>query len=60
MGSHGMFVSKLAMFDSRTSMLLSFFRLAERMMMLGLKMMMRRGGVVSGRQEMMLARRMLW
>jgi hypothetical protein len=28
--------------------------------MLGLKMMMRRGGVVSGRQEMMLARRMLW
>jgi hypothetical protein len=44
MGSHGMFVSKLAMFDSRSSMLLSFFMLAERMVMLGLKMMMR-GGV---------------
>ena len=36
MGSHGMFVSKLAMFDSRSSMLLSFFMLAERMVMLGL------------------------
>jgi hypothetical protein len=54
-----MFVSKLAMFDSRSSMLLSFFMLAERMVMLGLKMMMRGGVMVSGRQEMMLARRML-
>ena len=60
MGSHGMFVSKLAMFDSRSSMLLSFFMLAECMVMLGLKMMMRGGVMVSGRQEMMLARRMLW
>jgi hypothetical protein len=59
-GSHGLFVSKLAMFDSRCSMLLSFFMLAERMVMLGLKMMMRGGVMVSGRQEMMLARRMLW
>jgi hypothetical protein len=55
-----MFVSKLAMFDSRSSMLLSFFMLAECMVMLGLKMMMRGGVMVSGRQEMMLARRMLW
>jgi hypothetical protein len=41
-------------------MLLSFFMLAERMVMLGLKVMMRGGVMVSGRQEMMLARRMLW
>ena len=59
-GSRGMFMSKLAMFDSRSCMLLGFFVLVERMVMLGLKMMMRGGVVVSGRQEMMLARRMLW
>ena len=59
-GSRGMFMSKLAMFDSRSCMLLGFFVLAERMVMLGLKMMMRGGVVVSGRQEMMLTRRMLW
>jgi hypothetical protein len=55
-----MFMSKLAMFDSRSCMLLGFFVLVERMVMLGLKMMMRGGVVVSGRQEMMLTRRMLW
>jgi hypothetical protein len=59
-GSRGMFVSKLAMFESRSCVLLGFFGLAERMVMLGLKMMMRGGLVVSGRQEMMLTRRMLW
>jgi hypothetical protein len=59
-GSRGMFMSKLAMFDSRSCMLLGFFVLVERMVMLGLKMMMRGGVVVSGRQEMMLTRRMLW
>jgi hypothetical protein len=55
-----MFVSKLAMFVSRGCVLLGFFVLAERMVMLGLMMMMRGGVVVSGRQVMMLTRRMLW
>ena len=56
-----MFVSKVAVFMSRSCVLLGFFVLAERMVMLGLMMMMMRGGVmVSGRQVMMLVRRMLW
>ena len=54
-----MFVSKVAMFMSRSCVLLGFFVLAERMVMLGLMMMMRRGVVVSGRQMMMLMRWML-
>jgi hypothetical protein len=55
-----MFVSKVAMFMSRSCVLLGFFVLAERMVMLGLMMMMRGGVMVSGRQVMMLVRRMLW
>ena len=48
-GSSGVFVGKLAMFVSRSCVLLGFFVLAERMVMLGLKMMMRGGMVMSGR-----------
>jgi hypothetical protein len=40
--------------------LLSFFVLPQRMVMLGLMMMMRGSVVVSGRHVMMLTRRMLW
>jgi hypothetical protein len=54
-----MFVSKVAMFPSRSCVLLGFFMLAERMVMLGLMMMMRRGVVVSGRLMMMFTRWML-
>ena len=58
-GSRGMFVSDLAMFASRSCVLLRFFVLAEGVVMLGLMMMVRSGVMVSGRQVMMLARRML-
>jgi hypothetical protein len=54
-----MFVSELAMFVSRSCVLLGIFVLAERVVMLGLVMMMGRGVVVSGRQMMMLMRWML-
>ena len=54
-----MFVSELAMPVSRSCVLLGIFVLAERVVMLGLVMMMRRGVVVSGRQMMMLMRWML-
>ena len=47
-GGRGMFVSSLAMFLSRACVLLGFFVLAERVVMLGLMMMMRGGVVVSG------------
>jgi hypothetical protein len=59
-GSRGMFVSKLAMSVSRSCVLLALFVLAERMVMLGLMVMMRGGVVVSSRQVMMLLHRMLW
>jgi hypothetical protein len=58
-GGRGMFVSELAMLVSRSCVLLGIFVLAERVVMLGLVMMMRRGVVVSGRQMMMLMRWML-
>jgi hypothetical protein len=48
-GSSGVFVGKLAMFVSCSCVLLGFFVLAKRMVMLGLKMMMRGGMVMSGR-----------
>jgi len=48
-GSSGVFVGKLAMFVSCSSVLLSFFVLAERMVMLGLKMMVRSGMMMCGR-----------
>jgi hypothetical protein len=48
-GSRGMFVRKLAMLVSRSCVLLGIFVLAERVVMLGLMMMMGGGVVVSGR-----------
>ena len=48
-GSRGMFVRELAMLVSRSGVLFGIFVLAERVVMLGLMMMMRRGVVVSGR-----------
>jgi hypothetical protein len=59
-GSGGVFVGKLAMFVSRSCVLLGLFVLAERMVMLGLNMVVRGGMVMSGRREMMLTRRMFW
>jgi hypothetical protein len=44
-----MFVRELAMLVSRSCVLFSVFVLAERVVMLGLMMMMCRGVVVSGR-----------
>ena len=44
-----MSLGKLAMFVSRSCVLLGIFVLAERVVMLGLMMMMRCGVVVSGR-----------
>jgi hypothetical protein len=55
-----MFVSEFAMLLSRSCVLLGFVVLAERVVMLGLVMMMRGGVVVSGRQVMVLRHRMLW
>ena len=48
MGSRGMFMSELAMLMCRSCVLLGVFVLAERVVMLGLMMMMRCGVVVSG------------
>jgi hypothetical protein len=48
-GSRGMFVCEFAMLVSRSCVLLGIFVLAERVVMLGLMMMMRRGVVVSSR-----------
>ena len=57
--SHGMFVGKLAMFESSSGVLLCLFVLAEIVMMGRLMVMMRGGVVVSGGQVVMLTRRML-
>jgi hypothetical protein len=57
-GSRGMLVGKLAMFESRGRVLLCLFVLAELVMMGRLKMMMRGGFVVSSGFEVMLTRRM--
>ena len=48
-GGRRMLVGKLAMFVSRSCVLLGFFVLAERMVMLGLNMVVRGGMVMSGR-----------
>jgi hypothetical protein len=48
-GSRGVFVAKFAMFVRRRCVLLGFFVLSERMVMLGLNMMMRGGMVMSCR-----------
>jgi hypothetical protein len=58
-GSSGMFVGKLTMFVSCSCVLLGFFVLAERMVMLGLNMMVRGSMVVNGGGEMMLTSLML-
>jgi hypothetical protein len=58
-GSRGMFVGKLAMFESRSRVILRLFVLAEIVMMGRLVVMMRGGVVVSGRLMVMLTRRML-
>jgi hypothetical protein len=47
--SGGVFVGKLAMFVSRSCVLLGFFVLAERMVMLCLNMVVRGGVVMSCR-----------
>jgi hypothetical protein len=57
-GSRGMFVSELAVFVSRGCVLLGLFVLANCVVMLGLMMMMGGSVVVSGREMMMLTRRM--
>jgi hypothetical protein len=58
-GSRGMFVGKLAMFESRSGVLLRLFVLAKIVVMGRLMMMMCGGVMVSGRLVMMLTRRML-
>ena len=58
-GSRRMFVGELAMFVSRSRVLLRRFVLAEIVKMSRLEMMMRSGLVVSRRQKVMLTRRML-
>ncbi len=58
-GSRAMFVSELAMFESRGCVFLRLFVLAKIVVMGRLMVMMRGGVVVSGRLVMMLTRRML-
>ena len=58
-GSRRMVVGELAMFVSRSCVLLRRFVLAEIVKMSRLEMMMRSGLVVSRRQKVMLTRRML-
>ncbi len=48
-GGSGVFVGNFAMFVSRSCVLPGFFMLAERMVMLGLNMMVRGGMVMSCR-----------
>jgi hypothetical protein len=54
------FVGELAMFMSCSRVLLGFFVLADRVMMLGLMVMVRGGVVMSGSLVMMLTCRMCW
>ena len=58
-GGRGVFVGKLAMFMSRGCVLLGVFVLAEIVEMGRLKVMMRGGLVVSGRQMVRFTRRVL-
>jgi hypothetical protein len=58
-GCRGMFVGKLAMFDSRSCVCLRLIVLAEFVMMGRLMVMMRGGVVVSGGVVVMLTRWML-
>ena len=58
-GSRGMFVGKLAMFESRSCVILRLFVLADIVMMGRLVVMMGGSMMVSGRQMVMLTRRML-
>jgi len=58
-GSRGMFVRELAMFDGRSGVLLRLFVLAEIVMMGRLMVMVRGSVMVSGRLMVMLTRWML-
>jgi hypothetical protein len=58
-GSRRMFMSEFAMFVSRSCVVRGFLVLVDRVMVLGLMMVMRSGMVVGGSQVMMLLRRML-
>ena len=58
-GGRGVLVSELAMFVSRSCVMLGFFVLANCVMVLGLMVMMRGGVVVSGGGVVMFTRRML-
>jgi hypothetical protein len=58
-GSRGMFVGKLAMLESRSCVILRLLELAEIVMMGRLVVVMRGSVVVSGRQMVMLTRRLL-
>jgi hypothetical protein len=58
-GSRAMFVSELAMFESRGCVFLRLFVLAKIVVMGRLMMMVYGGVMVSGRLVMMLTRRML-
>jgi hypothetical protein len=57
-GSSGMLVGKLTMFESRSRVLLCLFVFAKLVVVGRLMMMMRGGVVVSGGAEVMLTRRM--
>ncbi len=59
-GSRGMIVGELAMFESRSRMLPRLFVLTEIVKMGRLMAMMRGGVVVSGCLMLMLTRWMLW
>jgi hypothetical protein len=58
-GSRGLLMSELAMFESRGGVFLGVVMLAEIVSVGGLMVMMRSGVMVSGRLVVMLARRML-
>ena len=59
-GCRGMFVGKLAMFDSRSCVPLRLIVLAEFVMMGRLMVMMRGGMMVCRRLLVMVNRRVLW
>ena len=59
-GRRRMFVSKFAMFESRSRVFLCLFVFAELVVMGRLKVMMSGGMVVSGGFEVMLTRWMFW
>jgi hypothetical protein len=58
-GSSGVFVGKFAMFLTCSCVLLGFFVLTHRMVMLGLNMVVSSDMMMGGGCEMVLTRRML-